>query len=130
MITVTGAFLAEYAAEVDGRLRVEGGIVNRAEIRDDGKAHVTLVVILQTDLDFVTQGGELNVEKTYPNGGSDSFGLNFPPQERERGEVSFVYFDLHIDAPMEGRYVLRVSGAGGGGGGVLVPVVLYRAAQP
>jgi hypothetical protein len=112
VVIVTGAFFAQHASTVNGLLHVEGGVLNRVEIQPGGKAYVTLVVILETlseESDAV-----LNVVKVFPDESQEPFPSLAIPAHKFRGETGFVWFDLHMDAPMEGRYVLLVSAQGSG----------------
>ena len=123
MVIVTDAYLAEHAEEqLDGGLYVEGDHLDRAQIGPDGKAVVALVVNFRRPLDDPDVSA-INIELVYPWGGREPIpGLDIPPQQHV-SESGFAFLDLGLDAPVEGRYELVVSG---GGGEVTVPVELFK----
>ncbi|MGV2585080.1 UNVERIFIED_CONTAM: hypothetical protein K7Z70_23100 [Mycobacterium avium subsp. hominissuis] len=109
---VTGAFLAERAAVVDGALHVWGGVLSVWAVHPQNRwAEFALVVLIQAQTGE-TAGG-IRVEVISPDGGPSQVLTRDYPDEFAGGEVGFAIFPLPLHLDVDGRFVLMVSSGGG-----------------
>jgi hypothetical protein len=105
---MTGAFLAEAAATVDNKLNVQGGVLSRYTVGPDRWAQFVLVVLTRADGE--DSDARVTVEIRSPT-------LE-PPLEQQFevpaasiGEFpGFAFFDLAVNLPSDGRWVVVVNG--------------------
>lgn len=105
---ITGAFLAESAATVDGKLNVEGGVLRYYRVGPDRVAAIQLVVLTQF------QAGDsdprLDIELIAPTGDSQQMQADIPMAvpESPDGEIGFVFWALRAAVETDGRYLVVV----------------------
>lgn len=119
-VIVTGAFLAEKAAVVDGTLHVWGGVLSVWAVYPQNRwAQFALVVLTQA------QTGEdartITVEVVSPDDGPSRVLTREYPHETAAREVGFAIFPLPLHLTVDGRFVLLVSS---GGGTISVPLTV------
>lgn len=105
---------------VNGKLNVQGGVVDRFQASSDRQVTVTLVVLTQPqpfDLAPV-----IAVQLTTPTGEMRQIALEVP-KESLGGEVGFVIAPLHIPLPVDGKYTLSLST--GGGSPLTLPLTVF-----
>lgn len=106
---LTGAFLAESATEVDGKLRVEGGVLSRFRVGFDRVASLSLVALTQSEphdtaprltIRFVTPSGDFQTEQ-----------IEMPPvfTGSAEPEPGFACWPLWLPVETDGRYTLVVT---------------------
>ena len=125
---VTGAFLAEAAATVDNKLNVQGGVLSKYTVGPDRAARFVLVVLTQAEADAESGDRRLDVELMPPK-------LDEVPQYRrfEVPEVAigtfpgFAFFEIDINLPFDGRWVIVVTG---GTGAISLPLLVDGWAPP
>ena len=103
---VTGAFLAEEASVVDGKLNIRGAGFLYPYVGPDRVARVTLVVItrvLQSDT-----APKIGIQLIYPSGDSQAVEVEVPA-ESLFNEIGFAYWPLWLPVEIDGRYVLVVT---------------------
>ena len=113
---VTGAFLAEAAVAVEGKLHVWGGVLTSL-IRPPGSVAVgaTLVVLIQAEQGDTQEA--IDLEVTAPDGTETTVALPIPEVTRGGTNAGFFYHQVGIHAPADGRYVLVV-------GSVSIPILV------
>lgn len=122
---ITGAFLADNAAVVDGKLHVWGGVLDHGTVGEDRKLFLSLVVLTQGESDESADNVvRLEIRKTLVDYDTDPTVILLPvPDETLRNEIGFAYWSpLGFELPEDGRYVLIVSC---GGGTVSLPLTIY-----
>ena len=109
---ITGGFLADAAAAVDGLLHVWGGVVTFVTVSPDRHAQLTLVVL--TQLDSGSLDRRVQVELVPPPGGNgQNTILDWEvPEVATASEIGFAYWQFVAQYPVDGRYVFMVSGVG------------------
>lgn len=107
---VTGALLAESASAVDNKLNIIGGVADTYQVGPQRVAQVTLVVLIQAEP--FDKAPKVDVKITDPSGNSQAHQFDMP-ESSLGGEIGFGYFPLRIPVPVDGRYVIAVSGRGG-----------------
>ncbi|MFW3112659.1 hypothetical protein MHAE_02700 [Mycobacterium haemophilum DSM 44634] len=120
-VTVAWAFLAEAAATVDNKLNLSGGVLSRFAVGPDRLARFVLVVLTEPDADGSDR--QVDVEIRPPT---------FDEPVRKRFQVpaaaigkfpGFAFFDIDVILPVDGRWVILVSG---GAGTISIPLVVGR----
>ncbi|MGK2865960.1 MAG: hypothetical protein ACSLFA_04845, partial [Mycobacterium sp.] len=71
---------------------------------------LTLVVLIQPEP--FDQVARIDVRFTDPTGGALDVQFDVP-ESSLGGEIGFVYYPLRLPVPVDGRYLLAVSGRGG-----------------
>lgn len=108
---LTGAFLADQAAAVDNKLNVAGGVLSRFAVGPDRLARFILVVLIQSDPDNPER--KIEVEMRPPAEG-DPIRLEFEVPEASVAEFpGFAFFEIQLRLPVDGRWVLVVTGGAG-----------------
>ena len=122
---VTGAFLAEAAAAVDNKLNVQGGVLSRFALGPDRFARFVLVVLTQSEAD----GSDRKVEvELRPPNEDEPQRMEFEvPQVSVAEFPGFAYFDMQVNMPVDGRWVLVVSG---GTGAISLPILVSEMSPP
>ena len=100
---ITGAFLADDATTVDGKLNVRGGVVSSAQVGLNRVATVTLVVITQAGPSDTAP--KIGIHLINPSGDSQAIEVDVPTASLS-GEIGFAYWPLWIPVEIDGRYVV------------------------
>jgi hypothetical protein len=118
-VTLTGAFLAEDAGTVDNKLNVAGGVLSKFTVGPDRSALFVLVVL--------TRAGEGNSDRRIevelmPPTGEEPVHRRFELPEASIGEFpGFAYFVVDVRLPVDGRWVIVVTG---GAEAITLPLVV------
>jgi hypothetical protein len=116
---ITGAFLAEAASVVDNKLRVSGGVLSRFMVDADRIAEFLLVVLTQAETG--TSDRLVDVEIRPPTD-DEPLHLEYElPESAAGGEIGFAFFRIEVKLPVDGRWVLVVTG---GAGVVSLPLIV------
>jgi hypothetical protein len=108
---ITGAFLAEAASVVDNKLAVSGGVLSAFRLGPDRVARFVLVVLTQAETDSPVRVVEVEIR---PPTDDEPLTIEFElPEAAARGEIGFAYFNIEVNLPVNGRWVLLVSGGPG-----------------
>ena len=108
---ITGAFIAESASVVDNKLNVTGGVLSRFMVDADRQAVLLLVVLTQAETDNPER--LVNVEIRPPTD-DESLSLEFElPEAAAGGEIGFAFFRIEVTLPVDGRWVIVVTGGAG-----------------
>jgi hypothetical protein len=108
---ITGAFIAESASVVDSKLNVTGGVLSRFVVDVDRLAELLLVVLTQAETDSPDR--LVNIEIRPPSGGDPQY-LEFElPEAAAGGEIGFAFFRIEVILPIDGRWVIVVTGGAG-----------------
>jgi hypothetical protein len=106
---MTGAFLAEAAATVDNKLNVQGGVLSRYTVGPDRWAQFMLVVLTRADGEH-SDARRVTVEIRSPTL-DEPLEQQFEVPEASIGEFpGFAFFDLAVNLPADGRWVIVVNG--------------------
>jgi hypothetical protein len=110
-VILTGAFLAEQAATIDNKLNVAGGVLSRFTVGPDRSASFVLVVLTRADGD-TSDPTERRVEvELIPPTGEAPMLRRFEVPEASIGEFpGFAFFGIDASLPVDGRWVLVVTG--------------------
>ena len=107
-VIMTGAFLAEAAATVDNKLNVQGGVLSRYTVGPDRWAQFMLVVLTRADGE--DSDARVTVEIRPPTL-EKPLERQFEVPEASIGEFpGFAFFDLAVNLPSDGRWVIVVNG--------------------
>lgn len=105
---VTGAFLAEAAATVDNKLNVQGGVLSKYTVGPDRWAQFVLVVLTRADSD---DSDPRVVVEIRPPTLEEPLEQTFMVPEASIGEFpGFAFFDIAVNLPTDGRWVVTVNG--------------------
>ncbi|OBJ61764.1 hypothetical protein [Mycobacterium sp. 1423905.2] len=116
---IVGAFLAESASAVDNKLTVSGGVLSRFALGPDRFARFLLVVLTQTETG--TSDRRVSVVIHSPSG-EQAEELDFQlPEAAVTAEVGFAIFGIEATLPVDGRWVLLVTG---GAGVISLPLIV------
>ncbi|WP_186245248.1 hypothetical protein [Mycobacterium simulans] len=123
---LTGAFLADAAAAVDNKLNVSGGVLSRFALGPGRLARFVLVVLTQAEPGSSDRQVEIEMR---PPTDDDPIRLQFEVPESAVAEFpGFAFFELQLRLPVNGRWVLVVTG---GTGAISLPVLVSEMpAQP
>ncbi|ORB84665.1 hypothetical protein B1987_13640 [Mycobacterium kansasii] len=116
---IVGAFLAEAAAAEDNKLNVSGGVLFRYALDADRLAQFLLVVLTQTETGNPDR--RVDVEIWPPTDGEP---LHLPfelPEAATAAEVGFAIFAIEVTLPVDGRWVIVVTG---GAGAISLPLLV------
>lgn len=108
---ITGAFLAESASAVDNKLTVSGGVLSRYVVGPERAARLVLVVLTQTETDNPVR--LVSVEIRPPTGDEPRTLECALPESAAGGEIGFAFFDIDVELPIDGRWVIVVRGGTG-----------------
>ncbi|GAB7146458.1 hypothetical protein LRC484719_50790 [Mycobacterium riyadhense] len=118
-VILTGAFLADAAAAVDNKLNVSGGVLSRFALGPDRLARFVLVVLTQSEPGSSDRQVEIEMR---PPTDDDPIRLQFEVPESAVAEFpGFAFFELQLRLPVNGRWVLVVTG---GTGAISLPVLV------
>jgi hypothetical protein len=108
---VTGAFLAEAASVVDNKLNVSGGVLSRVAVGPDRSAQLVLVVL--TEAQTGNSDNRVRVEIRPPTD-DQPVRMEFEVPEASIAEFpGFAFFDIAMALPVDGLWMLEVSGGMG-----------------
>jgi hypothetical protein len=108
---ITGVFLAESASVVDNKLKVSGGVLSRFTVGPDREARFVLVVLTQAETDRPVRRVEVEI---MPPTDDESLILGYElPEAAVGGEIGFAFFNVEVVLPVNGRWVLVVTGGAG-----------------
>jgi hypothetical protein len=125
-VIVTGAFLAEAAAAVDNKLNVQGGVLSRFGLGPERLARFVLVVLTQAETG--SSDRKVEVELRPPNDDEPPQRMEFEVPEVSVAEYpGFAYFDIQVNMPVDGRWVLVVTG---GTGAISLPILVSEMSPP
>ncbi|OBK20617.1 hypothetical protein A5634_12105 [Mycobacterium asiaticum] len=116
---IVGAFLAEAASAVDNKLNVSGGVLLRFAVEADRFAQFLLVVLTQAENDTPERRIEVEIR---PPSGDEPLNIEFElPQAATTAELGFAIFPIEVTLPVDGRWVLVVTG---GAGMISLPLIV------
>jgi hypothetical protein len=111
---ISGAFLAEHVEAVNNKLNVRGGVISNYKVGRDRVAKFDIVVLTQGD------GGDTGgtdrlvvIEVAPPNGGEPLHIHRELPMNLTNADVGFACFQLRLTLNLNGRWVVKMSGAAG-----------------
>ncbi|BBX99203.1 hypothetical protein [Mycobacterium lacus] len=116
---IVGAFLAEAASAVDNKLNVSGGVLFGYAVEPDRSAQFLLVVLTQAETDDPER--RVDVEIRPPNDGEPLYMTFELPEAATAAEVGFAIFRIEIALPVDGRWVIVVTG---GAGAISLPLMV------
>jgi hypothetical protein len=108
---ITGAFLAETASVVDNKLSVSGGVLSAFAVGPDRVAEFMLVVLTQAETDSPVR--RIDVELRPPSGDEPMTVEYELPDAAAGGEIGFAFFNIEAHLPVDGRWVIVVTGGPG-----------------
>ncbi|QLL07277.1 hypothetical protein [Mycobacterium vicinigordonae] len=108
---IVGAFLAEAASAVDNKLNVSGGVLLRFAVEADRLAQFLLVVLTQSETGSPDRRVEVEVR---PPTDDEPLTIGFElPEAATAAELGFAIFPVEVTLPVNGRWVLMVTGGAG-----------------
>ncbi|MGO9100943.1 MAG: hypothetical protein ACLP9Y_16460 [Mycobacterium sp.] len=108
---ITGAFLAETASVVDNKLAVSGGVLSGFRVGPDRSAQFVLAVLMQAETDSPVRRIDVEIR---PPTDDEPLTLKYElPEAAAGGEIGFAFFDIEVRLPVDGRWVIVVSGGSG-----------------
>lgn len=115
-----GAFLAESASAVDNKLTVSGGVLYRFSVGPDRSAEFLLVVLTQAETDDPDRHIEVEIR---PPTDDEPLIMGFElPEATITAEVGFAIFRIEVNLPVDGRWVIMVTG---GAGMISLPLIVH-----
>ena len=114
---ITGAFLAESVSAVNNKLEVKGGVLARFVVGPDRGAEFVLVVLTQAETDNPDR--RVDVEFLSPDGDEPRRISYELPDVATGGEIGFAFYPIEVNLPVDGRWVIVVTG---GAGAVSLPL--------
>ena len=121
-MTVTWAFLAESAASVNNKLNVSGGVLSGYEVGPERLARFVLVLMTEADSDDPDR--RVNVEFRPPTF-DEPVRQEFEIPETAIGKFpGFAFFNIEVELPVDGRWLILVSGSSGT---ISIPLVIAQA---
>lgn len=116
---IVGAFLAESAGAVDNKLTVSGGVLFRFTVAPDRSAEFLLVVLTQAETGNPDRLIEIEIR---PPTGDEPLLMEFElPEAAVIAEVGFAIFRIEVNLPVDGRWVILVTG---GAGMISLPLIV------
>jgi hypothetical protein len=110
-VIVTGAFLAEAAAAVDGKLHVWGGVISHCGLGPERRVQFVLVVLTQADAENPDRTIDVDIR---PPNGKESLHFSLEvPEATANNEIGFTYWPLPLELPFNGRWDFVLTTAGG-----------------
>jgi len=111
---ISGAFLAEKVEVMNNKLNVKGGVISNYNVGRDRAAHFNIVVLTQGDTEDTDEIDRLVViEVVPPNGGEPLHMHRELPMNLRNADVGFVCFQFRLTLNLNGRWVVKMSGAAG-----------------
>ncbi len=106
---LTGAFLAESATAVDGKLHVEGGVLSHFRVGFDRVASLSLVALTRSEPRDTAP--TLTIRFVTPSGDSQDEQIEMPAvfTGSAEGEPGFACWSLWLPVETDGRYSLVVT---------------------
>lgn len=111
---ISGAFLAEKVEVMNNKLNVKGGVISNYNVGRDRVAHFNIVVLTQggtEDTDGIDR--LVVIEVVPPNGGEPLHMHRELPMNLRKADVGFVCFQFRLTLNLNGRWVVKMSGAAG-----------------
>ncbi|WP_343708761.1 hypothetical protein [Mycobacterium sp.] len=111
---ISGAFLAEKVEAVDNKLNVKGGVISNFRVGRDRQAQFDIVVLTQGDTEDT--GGDdrlVVIEVAPPDGGEPLHMHRELPMNLTNADVGFACFQFRLTLNLNGRWVVKMSGAAG-----------------
>lgn len=108
---IVGAFLAEAASAVNNKLTVSGGVLSRFAVDDDRLAQFLLVVLTQAET--LSPVRHVEVEIRPPTDDQPLVVEYELPEAAVAAEVGFAIFPVDVNLPVDGRWVIVVTGGAG-----------------
>ncbi len=121
---IVGAFLAESASVVNNKLSVSGGVLSRFAVEEDRLAQFLLVVLTQAET--LSPVRQVEVEIRPPTDDEPLVVEYELPEAAVAAEVGFAIFPIDVTLPVDGRWVIVVTG---GAGIVSLPLLVSGASQ-
>ncbi|QUR69311.1 hypothetical protein [Mycobacterium spongiae] len=116
---IVGAFLAEAASAVDNKLNVSGGVLYRFAVGSDRSAEFLLVTLTQAETDDPDPRVQVEIR---PPTDDEPLLLEYElPEATTTAEVGFAIFAIEVKLPVDGRWVIVVSG---GAGAISLPLIV------
>lgn len=111
---ISGAFLAEKVEVMNNKLNVKGGVISNYNVGRDRVAHFNIVVLTQGGTEDTDEIDRLVViEVVPPNGGEPLHMHRELPMNLRDADVGFVCFQFRLTLNLNGRWVVKMSGAAG-----------------
>jgi len=111
---ISGAFLAEKVEAVDNKLNVRGGVISNYKLGPDRVAKFDLVVLTQGDTENAAGTDRLVVIEVSPPNGAEPLHLHRElPTNLTNADVGFACFQLRLTLNLNGRWLVKMSGAAG-----------------
>ena len=111
---ISGAFLAEKVEAVDNKLNVRGGVISNYKLGPDRVAKFDLVVLTQGDTENAAGTDRLVVIEVSPPNGAEPLHLHRElPMNLTNADVGFACFQLRLTLHLNGRWLVKMSGAAG-----------------
>jgi hypothetical protein len=111
---ISGAFLAEKVEAVDNKLNVKGGVISNFKVGRDRVAQFDIVVLTQGDAGDTGGSDRLVViEVSPPDGGEPLHMHRELPTNLTNADVGFACFQFRLTLNLNGRWVVKMSGAAG-----------------
>lgn len=108
---IVGAFLAEAACAVDNKLTVNGGVLLRFAVEEDRFAQFLLVLLTQSEPDNADRRVDVEIR---PPTDDEPLNVEFElPEAAVAAELGFAIFPIEVTLPVDGRWVLMVTGGAG-----------------
>ncbi|KAA1249202.1 hypothetical protein F0Q45_16395 [Mycobacterium simiae] len=116
---IVGAFLAEAASAVNNKLNVSGGVLFRYAVDADRLARCLLVVLTQTETGNPDRRVDVEI---WPPTDDEPLLMPFElPEAAISAEVGFAIFEIEVKLPVDGRWVIVVTG---GAGAISLPLLV------
>jgi hypothetical protein len=110
---ISGAFLAEKVEAVDNKLNVKGGVISNFRVGPDRVAQFDIVVLTQGDGDTGGTDRLVVIEVVPPNGEEPLHMHRELPMNLRNADVGFACFQFRLTFKLNGRWVVKMSGAAG-----------------
>ena len=121
---IVGAFLAESASAVNNKLSVSGGVLSGFTVEDDRLAQFLLVVLTQAETLSPVRHVEVEIR---PPTDDQSLTVEYElPEAAVAAEVGFAIFPIDVTLPVDGRWVILVTG---GAGVISLPLMVSGTSQ-
>ncbi len=116
---IVGAFLAEAASAVNNKLNVSGGVLSRFTVEPDRSARFLLVALTQAETGNPDRRVAVEIR---PPTDDEPLDMAFElPEAATSAEVGFAIFGIEVNLPVDGRWVIVVTG---GAGAISLPLLV------
>jgi hypothetical protein len=116
---IVGAFLAEEASVVNNKLAISGGVLYRFAVEEDRSAKFLLVLLTQAETDSPVRQVEVEIR---PPTDDEPLVIEYElPEAAIAAEVGFAIFAIDVILPINGRWVIMVTG---GAGFISLPLIV------